>query len=167
MATNLDWALRTIYPRSRAIVWAHDVHVSHGGDRARSFNGGAQMGAHLKHSYGQDYVAFSLLTRAGAYSATRSFYDYEMFAAAAFPAPAGSVEGALARLPRPGNSAGVLVDLRVGADDPRAAWLWRPRPVRSIGYAAYDYGFDLTAAMPLEFDGVFFIDETTPSRLLR
>ena len=167
MASNLDWALRTIYPRSRAIVWAHDVHVSHGGDAARSFNGGAQMGAYLRQIYGHAYVAFSLLTGGGKYSATRSLYDHEMFAAAAFPAPAASVEGALSRLSRTAVSPGVFVDLRVGADDPHAAWLWQPRAVRSIGYAAYDYGFDLTAAMPLEFDGVFFIAQTTPSRLLQ
>ncbi|MEO8637024.1 MAG: erythromycin esterase family protein [Gemmatimonadales bacterium] len=166
MAANLDWSLRTLYPRSRVIVWAHDVHVSHGGDQVRSFNGGAQMGSYLKHAYGHEYRAFSLLTRTGRYSATRSFIDHEIIAAQAFPAPAGSVEAALARLPRPVASPGVIVDLRVAAEDPHAAWLWHPRPVRSIGYAAYDYGFDLTAAMPLEFDGVVFIDHTTPSRLL-
>ncbi len=166
MAANLDWALRTLYPHSRVIVWAHDVHVSHGGDPVRSFNGGAQMGAHLKHTYGRDYRAFSLLTRTGWYSATRSFTDHEIFAAGAFPAPAGSVEGALALLPRPAASPGVIVDLRGAAGDPQAAWLWRPRPVRSIGYAAYDYGFDLTAVMPLEFDGIVFIERTSASRML-
>jgi hypothetical protein len=35
-----------------------------------------------------------------------------------------------------------------------------------VGYAAYDYGFDLTAAMPLEFDGIVFIEQTAASRML-
>ncbi len=166
MAANLDWALRTLYPRSRAVVWAHDVHVSHGGDAARSFNAGAQMGAYLTHAYRYDYRAVSLLTRAGTYTATRSFFDHALFQAGAFPAPAGSVEAMLARLPRPPRSPGVVVDLRVDRTDARGTWLWRPRPVRSIGYAAYDYGFDLTAAMPLEFDGVIFVEQTTGSRML-
>ncbi len=47
MAANLDWYLRTLGDGDRAVVWAHDVHVSRGGDTALSFNGGAQMGAQL------------------------------------------------------------------------------------------------------------------------
>jgi len=163
MAANLAWAMRTLYPASRVVVWAHDVHVSHGGDSSRSFNGGAQMGAYLKHSYGMDYRAVSLLTAGGTYRATRSFTDHAMLSVRAFPAPAGSLEAALAALPRPAGSPGVIVDLRVPEEDPAAAWLWAARPVRSVGYAAYDYGFDLTAVMPLEFDGAVFVDQTNAS----
>ncbi len=166
MAANLDWALRTLHPGSRAVVWAHDVHVSHGGDPVRSFNGGAQMGAHLKRSYGHTYRAFSLLTRTGAYSATRSFTDHAIFAAEAFPAPEGSVEALLAAVPRSPLSIGLVADLRVGERDAQGAWLWRPRPLRHVGYAAYDYAFELRAVMPLEFDGVILIERTTPSRPL-
>lgn len=166
MAANLDWALRTLYPRSRVVVWAHDVHVSHGGDRDRSFNGGAQMGAQLRQTYGYDYRAFSLLTRTGRYSATRSFTDHTIASMEAFPAPAGSVEALLASIPRPAGSPGLITDLRVAEDDPSGRFLWRARPVRHIGYAAYDYGFDLRAVMPLEFDAVVFIDRTNPSRML-
>jgi erythromycin esterase-like protein len=54
MAANLDWVLRTLEPGARAVVWAHDVHVSHGGYPALSFNGGAQMGAHLVKAFGYD-----------------------------------------------------------------------------------------------------------------
>lgn len=167
MAANLDWTLRTLHPGVRAVVWAHDLHVSHGGDRQRSFNGGAQMGAVLRHAFGLDYRAFSLLTRRGQYTGTRSFTDYRMIAADAFPAPAGSVEAVLASLPRPARSRGLMVDLRVREDDAAGAWLWAPRPVRSIGYTVYDYGFEMAAIMPLEFDGVIFIDETHASRLIR
>lgn len=167
MAANLDWALRTLYPATRTVVWAHDLHVSRGGDRTRSFNGGAQMGAHLAKTYHHDYRAFSLLTRFGTYRATRSLSDYTMVDAEAFPAPTSSVEGVLARLRRPEASVGALTDLRVAARDPRGAWLWRPRPIRSIGYAAYDYGFEMLAVMPLEFDGVFFVDRSSASHGLR
>ena len=166
MAANLDWALRTLYPTARAVVWAHDVHVSHGGDSARSFNQGAQMGAVLAHHYRHDYRAFSLLTRAGQYSASRSFSDYTMATMEADVAPDGSVEALLAQVPRRATSLGIVTDLRVDEGDPRGALLWRPRPIRSIGYAAFDYSFDLRAVMPLEFDGVVFIDRTTASRLL-
>lgn len=166
MAANLAWVIRVLYPGSRAVVWAHDVHVSHGGDADRSFNGGAQMGAYLKHQFGMDYVAFSLLTAAGQYSATRSFTDHEVIPVLAFPAPEGSVEAALAAVPRPAGSPGLIVDLRTLAGDSVTAWLSRPRPVRHIGYAAYDYGFDLQGIIPLEFDGVVFIERTAASRML-
>jgi erythromycin esterase len=166
MAANLDWALRTLAPGERAVVWAHDVHVSRGGDPALSFNGGAQMGAYLRRLYGDGYRAFSLLTFEGAYRAMRSFTDYRMIAAQAFPGPAGSLEGALHRLARPPGAVGFVVDLRAARLDDAAAWLRRPRRIRHVGYAAYDYGFELGAVLPLEFDGVFFVDRTTPSRPL-
>lgn len=166
MAANLVWTMRTLHPDARAVVWAHDMHVSHGGDRQRSFNAGAQMGAVLKHAYRMDYRAISLLTRRGQYTGTRSFTDYRMMAADAFPAPEGSVEAVLASLPRPLQARGVIVDLRVREDDPAGRWLWAPRPLRSIGYMVYDYGFEIAAIMPLEFDGVILIDETRASRPL-
>ncbi len=166
MAANLDWALAELAPGKRAIVWAHDVHVSKGGDPAVSFNAGAQMGAQLRRTHGDAYRVFSLLTAAGAYSATRGLTDYTYVAAAAFPAPSGSIEAALAALSRPAGTVGWVADLRAARTDPGAAWLRVSRPIRSIGYAAYDYGFDLTAVLPLEFDGVVFIAHTTPSRLV-
>jgi len=167
MAANLDWIVRILAPGERAVVWAHDVHVSRGGDPERSFNGGAQMGAYLSRLYGDGYRAFSLLTYDGAYSATKSFTDHEWIEAAAFPAPAGSIEEALHRLPRTPGAVGMIVDLRAAASDNRGDWLWQPRPIRHIGYAAYDYGFEMKAVPPLEFDGIVFIDHTTASRKLR
>jgi erythromycin esterase len=166
MAANLDWALRTLTPGARAVVWAHDVHVSHGGDPALSFNGGAQMGAYVRR-YGYGYRALTLLTYDGTYTATRSFSDHSMIEAEAFPAPPGSIEAVLHKLERPAPSVGWVVDLRPARTDDRGAWLRRPRPIRHIGYAAYDYGFEFTAVLPLEFDGVVFIDRSSASRLLR
>lgn len=167
MAANLDWYLTTIAPGERAIVWAHDVHVSHGGDSALSFNSGAQMGAYMKHAFGYDYRAFSLLTYDGAYTATRSFSDHELIAAAAWPGPEGSIEAALHTFPPGEAGVGCVVDLRGARTDSAAAWLRQPRPIRHIGYAAYDYGFEFSAVLPLEFDGILFIDHTSPSRILR
>ena len=165
MAANLDWVLRTLTPDSRVVVWAHDVHVSHGGDPALSFNGGAQMGAFIQR-YGYDYRALTLLTYDGAYSATKSFSDHRMIEADAFPGPSASIEAALHRLERPEATVGWIVDLRSARTDERGKWLRRLRPIRHIGYAAYDYGFEFSVVLPLEFDGIVFIDRTTASRLL-
>jgi erythromycin esterase len=167
MAANLDWALRTLLLGQRVVVWAHDVHVSHGGDRALSFNGGAQLGAHLKHTYRHDYRAFSLLTYRGDYTATRTFSDHRMIAAKGTEGPAGSLEAELHGLPRAAGTVGWVVDVRSDRADPRDRWLWTPRPIRHIGYAAYDYGFELNAVFPVDFDGIVFIDQSSPSRRLR
>ncbi|HEX9728780.1 MAG TPA: erythromycin esterase family protein [Gemmatimonadales bacterium] len=166
MAANLDWALRVLAPGARAVVWAHDVHVSHGGDVKLSFNAGAQMGAYLR-AFGYDYRALTLLTYEGTYSATRSFTDHRMIEAEAFPAPLGSIEAELHRLGQLERSVGWIVDLRPARTGDTAAWLRRARPIRHIGYAAYDYGFEFSAVLPLEFDGIVFIDRTTASRLLQ
>ena len=167
MAANLDWIVRGPQRGARTIVWAHDLHVSRGGDPRRSMNAGAQMGAYLTRSYGLDYRAFSLLTRAGEYTATRSFSDHALIAARGFPAPSGSVEAMLGALPRPDGRPGLIVDVRVREDDPEGAWLWAPHNVRSIGYAAYDFGFEMAIVIPLEFDGIIFVDRSTSSRPLR
>lgn len=166
MAANLLWARSVLAPERRTVVWAHDVHVSRGGDPTLSFNGGAQMGAYLAAALGSRYRALSLLTFDGAYTATRSFTDHEMIQATAFPAPPGSLEAALHDLPRPDSTVGWIVDLRPARGSDEAAWLRLPRPIRHVGYATYDYGFELSASLPLEFDGVVFVDHSGPSRLL-
>jgi erythromycin esterase-like protein len=70
-------------------------------------------------------------------------------------------------LPRPAGTAGFVVDLRGAREDNDGRWLWTPRPIRHIGYASYDYPFELLAVLPLEFDGVVFIDHSSASRRLR
>jgi erythromycin esterase-like protein len=89
-----------------------------------------------------------------------------MTVAAALPAPSGSMEQALHRVPRPSESVGLTLNVRAARRDSTARWLQRPHRLRHVGYAAYDFAFDLSAVFPLEFDGVVFIDRTTASRLL-
>lgn len=166
MAANLDWLLRVVAPGERAVVWAHDVHVSKGGDRKLSFNEGAQMGAYLTRMYPGGYRAFTLLTYEGNYTAARSFSDHTMIEAEGTAGPAGSIEEALHASMRGAKYPGLIVDLRP-ATAAAGRWLNRLRPIRHIGYAAYDYGFEMNVILPLEFDGVMFVDRTTASRLLR
>jgi erythromycin esterase len=167
MAANLGWVLDVVAPGERAVVWAHDVHVSAGGDAKLSFYNGATMGAQLRRMFGDAYRSFSLLTYEGAYSATKSLSDYTMIEAAALPAPSGSLEKALHRVARPTNTVGLIVDLRSSRGSSDAKWLQQPLRLRHVGYAAYDFAFDLEAVFPLEFDGVVFVDRTTASRVIR
>jgi len=167
MAANLGWVLQVLTPGERAVVWAHDIHVSAGGDAELSFYHGATMGAQLRRMFGDAYRRFSLLTYEGSYSATKGLTDYTMIEAAALPAPSGSLEKAMHRVPRPTNTVGLIVDLRSSRGKADARWLERPHRLRHVGYAAYDFAFDLEAVFPLEFDGVVFIDKTTASRIIR
>jgi erythromycin esterase-like protein len=166
MAANLEWALRTVTPGQKAVVWAHDIHVSRGGDKTLSFYNGATMGAELSRLFGSNYRTFSLLTYEGSYSATKSLTNHEMIVAAALPAPTGSLEHALHQVQRPRATLGLVVDLRGGVSQSAPQWVLQPRRLRHVGYAAYDFAFDLEAVFPLEFDGVVFVDRTTASRLL-
>lgn len=166
MAANLHWALETLLPGRRAVLWAHDMHVSRSGDPLTGFNGGRQMGAFLHRLYGSGYRCFSLSTHAGRHQATRSFTDHTPLQATLWPSPEGSLEQALQGLPRPEGSVGWFLDLGRAAATPEGDWLWQPRPVRSIGFAAVDYGFEILAVMPGEFDGVFFVESTGASHPL-
>jgi hypothetical protein len=62
---------------------------------------------------------------------------------------------------------GLIVDLRSSRGSADARWLERPQRLRHVGYAAYDFAFDLEAVFPLEFDGVVFVDRSTASRIIR
>jgi erythromycin esterase len=170
MAANLHWVLERLTPGAKAVVWAHDVHVAKGGDPKKSFFNGATMGAELKRRLGPEYQAFSLLTFDGAYTGTKSFTDHAMISAAAYPGPEGSVEKALHEVAG-GSSLGLVVDLGpavgTGGAVGSVEWIASPRRIRHVGFAAYDYGFDMEAVFPLEFDGIIFIDRTTPSKPLR
>lgn len=163
MAENIHWLIDALHPGARVVVWAHDSHVSLGGDPLQSYNGGAQMGAALRRRYGAAYRAFGLLTAGGFLTATRSLTDYTLGRISAFPAPPGSNEAILARLPSVAGHVGTLSDLRGTATVPAAAWLWQRRPTRSIGYAAVDYGFEQEVALAREFDGVFLLRRTDAS----
>ncbi len=167
LAANVDWLVRTVGEGKPVVLWAHDVHVSAGGNPVRSFNNGAQMGAFLRRWYGDGYRPISLLTYDGAYTATVSFQDHRLIEARAFPAPSNSLEGALHLLSRPRDSPGLVVDLRGALGDSTLKWLDVPRPIRHVGYAAYDYGFEQRVVLPLEFDGVIFLDHTNASRMLK
>jgi len=155
MAANLEWAMRR-RPGSRAIVWAHNAHVS----RLEP-----AMGWWLARAHPADMRVIGLTTWGGRYRAardrtqdprTRVFVPVE-----AFPAPPGSLEHALHRLGMPI----LIADLRGAADEPGGRWLDQMRPLRLVGWLATDYGFSPTN-LARAFDAVLHVDQTTESRLL-
>ena len=164
MAVNLRWALDRRPPRTRAVVWAHDGHISRAGHEWANYWGGGSMGGWLAAEFGEDYRAFGLLTYQGSYSGT---VGRDILEVALFPAPSGTLEEALHRVGAELESPLLVTDLRDALADPAAAWLAKPRSLRMIGYAAEDLAFATSIAIAHQFDGVLFVDRTSGSRVLR
>ena len=165
MAENIGWLLARRPPGGRMVIWAHDSHISRveGPDPLYNYFLGESMGGHLAKKYGHNYCAFGLSTYKGSYSATLSFKSRDMAQVEAFPSPAGSLDEALHRIALKNGAPGVLLDLQSGHTQP---WLLEPRPVRTIGYMASDYSYEAKIAIPYQFDGLIFIDETSYSRVI-
>lgn len=165
MAENIGWLLARRPPGIRMIIWAHDAHISRGESPGSLYNYflGNSMGAHLARRHGDNYRAFGLSTYSGTYSATLNFQSRAMVTVTAFPSPGGSLDEALHRLAAEKKAPGLILGLRQGRGQP---WLIYPRPVRFIGYMASDYSYEAKMAIPYQFDGLIFIDETRHSRVM-
>lgn len=160
MAANIAWTLKRYPEGTRMAVWAHDAHIGRVG-----FASGTSMGAHMVRLFGERLRVVGITTYDGTYRATRGFTDHRPMDARCFPAPVGSLEEALHRI-LPANSEALLLNVRALAADPRSTWIHSPRPVRSIGYSAFDFGFEQPTVLAEQFDAVLLIDRTTPSRKL-
>lgn len=160
MAANIAWTLARYPEGTRMAVWAHDAHIARVG-----FASGTSMGAHMARLFGDRLRVVGITTYDGSYRATRGFTDHRPMDARCFPAPVGSLEEAMHRL-LPADSGALLLNMRALAADPRSTWIRAPRPVRSIGYSAFDFGFEQSTVLADQFDAVLMIDSTTPSRKL-
>lgn len=167
MAENIRWMLQQRPPGTRAVLWAHNGHVGRGSEPGRGFFLGQSMGVHLARRYGDDLRVFGLLTYDGEYSGTRGLASREYVAAEAYPAPVGSVSEVLHRISLRQPGVGLIADLRGADEDPAGHWLEEPRPMRFVGYAAVDFGFEAVIAAAHVFDAILFVDHTSASRLLR
>lgn len=160
MAANSAWTLARYPEGTRMAVWAHDAHIGRTG-----FANGTSMGAHMARLFGDRLRVVGITTYDGSYRATRGFTDHRPMDARCFPAPVGSLEEAMHRA-LPAHASALLLDVRALAADTRSTWIHDPRPVRSIGYSAFDFGFEQPTVLAEQFDAVLMIDRTTPSRKL-
>lgn len=142
MSANIVWTLQQCPPGTRMALWAHDSHIGRTG-----FASGVSMGAHMVRAFGDRLRVIGISTYEGGYRATRGFTDHRPMDARCFPAPVGSLEEAMHRA-LPAHAAALLLDVRALAADPRSTWIHDSRPVRSIGYSAFDFGFDSPPCSP-------------------
>ena len=139
---------------SRAMFWAHNVHVSYLPNR---------VGVQLRRMLGTGYVALGFGTSEGTYRA-HSPTDAQPVQTdghvLASPTP-GSVELNLARLASRVGGLAQLYDVRAIAADVRGAWLATPRSFRHVGTNATPMiQVENVGAM---FDLLMFIPVTTSS----
>ena len=152
MADNVDWILEQ-NPDARIVLWAHNAHIA---------KSQGAMGSYIAGRYGPRAVSLGFAFDGGSYNARNyTSANGRVVANEALAPSPNSVEAYL-------NAAGLpgfILDLRkVPAGGP-ATWLKQPRPFREIGAVA------LRCASSAEvisntFDGLIWIDQSSPSRLL-
>ncbi len=165
MFDNLTWYLEYIYPRQKAIIWAHDVHISradHSNER-HNLHLSLSMGSFLSKKYGDKYRSFGIFTHRGTFSAYPSYSNLSRIVQDELcTSPKGSLSEALHQVASKTGNRHLFLPLSREVD-----WLNRPLPIRFANHIADDYGFYMRIRVPYQFDGVFFIDQTTGSTVVK
>ncbi len=167
MAENVNWILSRMPPDTKAMIWAHDSHIARGDaeDPEANYFLGTSMGSLLSKKYGNDYLALCLFTHRGKCRGTVSYADHSYVEFDLFPAPMGSVEQGLHLSSQLLKSPILYLDLRkFRKEQKKTTWIRERRPVRYVGYVAEDYGFGGRYSIPHQFDGIFFIDQTSAAK---
>jgi erythromycin esterase len=150
MAENVGWILDHAPAGSKIVLWAHNRHVS----RSPGW-----MGRYLTERYGKEMVVLGFAFNSGRYNAVgpEGLRDYE-----ALPPIPGSVESYFAAAGKPR----FVLDLRkVPQAGAAATWLRKPQSFRSLGAVALRCAF-IQEAVASDYDGLIWIDSTSPSVLL-
>ncbi len=175
MADNIAWLERTY--GQKTVVWAHNGHVTFAPEIAFGWK---PMGAFLRERYGGKYFVIATTFYQGSFNAQLVSADLaRTFTAALLGLAQNPSEQ---RVPSPEansfeaicHSSGktqFLLSLRV-PKTAETAWLWKPRrfylvpqnlpPFETPTRDWYSY----QATLPLEFDAVVYLEESTPTRLL-
>jgi erythromycin esterase len=157
MADNLKFIVEHERPGTKFVVWAYDTHLAK--DTART------VGRYAREAFGEQYYAVGTAFYRGAYQ-TRVMRPNQpagdLQAVVAPPAPAKSLPWSLFRA-RVGN---LFLDLRAAAADPVArAWVGSPLVTQGSSWATQNpLGRHRTIRFGEQFDGIIFIETTTPTR---
>jgi erythromycin esterase len=175
MARNIAW-LEATY-KQKLVVWAHNGHVTFTPDMAFGWK---PTGAYLRERYGSRYFVIATTFHTGSFNAQLVSADLARTLTAAVLGLAQNPSEQRVPPPEPNSleqlfySSGnrqFLLPLRV----PRTletAWLWKPRRFYIVpqNLPPFDtptrdwYSYDAT--LPLEFDAVVYVQDSTPTKLL-
>ncbi|GEM_PF-1660548 len=158
MAENLLAFMKEYGPGARAVVWAHNSHVSFA---QGSLDGADPMGFHLRARLGDGYRAWGVALNEGTFIGLQGGHLREIRLNAARP---GSLEHGLAQCER--NA--FALDLRSAPGRQIPAWFQRPLAFRCIGALVPTFqALQYRAVVPArQFDGVLFLGHTNASRPL-
>lgn len=159
MAENVIWHLNQ-FPHSKMLLWAHDAHVSLGEhpDSLSNIYSRKSMGANLRKRLGTNYRSFGISTYKGDYWAQLGYTDFRFRSCPLLPSPEGSVAHALHWASVQNESPYLFFDLKESRSQD---WMIRNSPVRFANHVNNEYGYWTRYSIPYQFDGIFFIDETS------
>ncbi len=157
MADNIRWMIEHEGPGAKAVVWAHNGHVSTA-DRS--------MGWYLRREFGPDMLAFGFAFNQGGFQAREGPYQTKggLRPFEVPPAPAGSLDALLASA----NLQIAAIDLRtLPKSGPVADWFAVPHGTREINALYFEQGSGVVQrCVPLMYDGLLFVEKTTAARPL-
>lgn len=176
MAENLSWVLEH-ESADRAVLWAHDSHV------CRTVNFGAttetapSLGSYLADRYGDDYFVLGFDFLSGSFSAVGVGLtpESELSTWSLDEPPADSITRVFAEI---GYDLAFLDFDTASENDLLGEWLAEPRAKRKLGAVYYgpdgpsenekdgQEAHNAARALPEAFDGLLFVRETKPSRVL-
>lgn len=155
MAENAAWVLEQAEPGARAVLWAHNGHISRAG-----YDGVVSVGQRLAARYPRDYVAFGFVWNQGGFGAVERGGPW---AHAVGPEAAGGLGATFASLRLPIAA----FDLRSAPRGEVAAWFAAPHLAREIGALfTTEEHMDSVTRLSACFDAVIFVDRTAAARAL-
>ena len=157
MAENIQWIMEHEGPDAKAVVWAHNDHVA---------TAEGAMGSYLRQNYGPDMVGLGFAFNQGGFQAREGPIQTKgglrPFEVA--PAPAGSLDALLASA----NLQIAAIDLRtLPKSGPVDEWFAVPHDTRDFGAVFFEHSSGLAQrCVPKIYDGLLFVEKTTPARPL-
>lgn len=164
MADNVAWTVNKLYPRSKAMLWAHNYHI---GASVPEDNPVETMGRHLTAKFGRAYFPVGFSFGLGSFQSRLMSSSGPMGALQAFevgPPLMNSLDETL------GKAGSLFLAVFDNAPKNVRRWLDEPHPTRTCG-AAYDpttpntsYRNDRAGKW---FRAMVYIGKTTRARPLR
>ena len=170
MAENVQWILNQRDPGTKAVLWAHDSHISRGDSKDKDSNyfAGQSMGSYLSKKYKSDYCALGFFTYQGTCLGTVSYSNFNLVDFEIYTSPIGSLDEGLHQIFKKMKENYLMINLKPFKNNlPKFEWMTIKRPVRYVGYVAEDYGFGGRYSIPYQFDGIIFIDKSTAAHEIK
>lgn len=156
MAANIDFYVKN-HPGDKVMVWAHDFHIAN----ARA-NGAKQMGAYLKDSMGNNYVAIGFTSAEGSYTASEDYTQKKWQTYMLETAYRGTYPYILSKA----KNSFYFLNLK-GEDCHQQAAFWLNIPMKHLDIAYIQSGADnykFYGNLGSVFDGIVFYKTTSASK---